>query len=352
MVQNKKNMLRILSVGGFKGVSNTCLHRHWALKYWADYIDEISTNEKPWSLLNKISFHLFQIKISVPLLNDDQVNRKILNLINRKIYDIVWIDKGLTINPSTLKKIKKKQPQCIIISYSPDNMVLRHNQSCNYVKCIPLYDYHITTKSYITKELQNLGAKNIIFTNKSYESTFHYPRKLTTYDIEKLGGDIGFIGAWEKERCESILYLVKRGLNVRIFGGGKWLEYKNKYSNLKIEDSGLFSEDYSKALQAFKISLCFLRKINSDLQTSRSMEIPACGGFMIAERTNEHLSLFREDEEAVFFSSNEELYDKCKYYLLHTEEREAIARAGHIRCQESGYSNLDTIKRILNLIAK
>lgn len=125
---------------------------------------------------------------------------------------------------------------------------------------------------------------------------------------------------------------------------------KNYSPNLKIEDHGLKGIDYSKSLQAFKISLCFLRKINYDLQTSRSVEIPACSGFMMAERTDEHLSMFEENKEAVYFSSKEELLEKCKYYLVHDSERKSIALAGRKRCITSGYSNEGMIRSAFKLI--
>lgn len=51
------------------------------------------------------------------------------------------------------------------------------------------------------------------------------------------------------------------------------------YPTLDIRIGGLYSDNYVKALQSFKISLCFLRKMNFDQQTTRSVEIPACGGF-------------------------------------------------------------------------
>lgn len=345
--------MKVLSIGNMGGLSNTCLHRNWALEKIADSIDVVNTSAKSVSLWYKIANRLFQYGLPVRLPDSSLANHKIKQLVKTSVndpYDVVWIDKGITINPETLNYIKKHMPIARIVSYTADNMALRHNQSQNFVECIPLYDIHFTTKSYIIEDMRKLGAVWVEFTNKHYEQSFHYPRTLTEEELLRLGGDVGFVGAWEKERCDSILYLAKNGIKVKVFGDARWKAYEN-IENIEIKP-GIFSEDYSKALQAFKISLCFLRKMNADMQTSRTMEIPACGGFMMAERTKEHLELFDEGKEAEYFSTDEELLEKCRYYLSHERERKRIAEAGNLRCKISGYSNEEAIKRMIKTLMR
>lgn len=342
--------MRILSVGPMKGKSNTCTHRHWAICKVAEHVDAVSTNEKPVSLWYRIAYHLFLYGIRMRIPENNGENAKIKQMVDANAYDVVWIDKGVTIYPETLNYIKKVQPSCKIVSYSPDNMALRHNQSQQYLECVPLYDLIVTNKSYIIDDMKALGAKDIRFVNNTYEPSFHYPRNISEEDMKSLGGDVGFVGMWEKERCDSILYLADHGIKVRVFGFGKWKDYVNYSPNLQIELHGLFSDNYAKSFKAFKISLCFLRKMNYDQQTTRTVEIPACGGFMMAERTAEHEAMFQDGKEAAFFSSNEELLEKCRYYLEHEEERRSIAKAGYERCITSDYSNQGMVTNVLNSI--
>ncbi len=105
-------------------------------------------------------------------------------------------------------------------------------------------------------------------------------------------------------------------------------------------------------VSATKINLCFLRKANRDKQTTRSIELPACGGFMMAERTTEHRDLFVEGREAAFFGDDRELIALCRYYLVHDDERERIAQAGLARCVSSGYSNDARMRGMLEQVAR
>jgi spore maturation protein CgeB len=135
----------------------------------------------------------------------------------------------------------------------------------------------------------------------------------------------------------SILYLAQNGIKVTVWGNG-WGGWVDRHPNLDVRNEFLFGEDYSRAICASKININFLRKINRDEVTSRSVEIPACGGFMLAERTERHSSFFEEGIEAEFFSSNQELLEKVRIFLQKDLEREKIAMAGYLRCIKSGYS--------------
>ena len=86
---------------------------------------------------------------------------------------------------------------------------------------------------------------------------------------------------------------------------------------------------------------------NRDLHTTRSLEIPAIGSLFLGERTSEHLALYREDEEAVFWSSPEECAQKSLALLKDPARIQRIAQAGHARALANGNFNEQMISRVM-----
>jgi spore maturation protein CgeB len=264
-------------------------------------------------------------------------NKQIEAAVKREKFDAVWIEKGVTIRPKTLRFVKRNAPETKLVFCSEDDMYARHNRTVYFNKGVKYYDIVFTTKIYNLEELKNLGAKKTALFLDAYDEKVHRPMRLSDYEKTEFGADISFIGMFEADRAERILYLAENGLPVTVWGSG-WSGWVGKNKNMIVKNKMLLEDDYARAINATKINLCFLRKINRDQVTSRSVEIPACGGFLLGERTARHLEFFEEGKEMEFFDSNEEMLKKARYYLENPKEREKIAFAGRERCIRSGYS--------------
>lgn len=277
-------------------------------------------------------------------------NKEILNRVKNKKYDIIFIEKGVSINPSTLIKIKHLLPLCKIISYTLDDMMNPNNSSIQYRRSLMFYDFNFTNKKYNVSELQDLGAKNVFYFKNGYCSLVHRPIKLNKEEREYYNADVSFIGTYEKQRKETLIFLANSGINIKVWGWGTKHEFKHQ--NIQFMSKHVYGDEYAKVVCASKINLCFLRKANRDTETTRSVELPACGGFMLAERTPDHLDLFKETEEAEFFGNNSELKEKILFYLKNETLRTKIATKGYQKCLTAGYSYENQLKSILKNIVK
>ena len=93
--------------------------------------------------------------------------------------DVLWVDKGLSIRPETLQAVRTARPSSVSVSFSLDDMLNPVHQSQAYLACIPLYDLHVTTKSYHVEELARLGARRVLFVDNGYDPQGHTPAEWT-----------------------------------------------------------------------------------------------------------------------------------------------------------------------------
>jgi len=269
------------------------------------------------------------------------LNNMIFNIIKKNSFNVIWLDKSLFIDPYIYKYIKDHTNSKIYF-FSPDDFGNSGNVSSSFYDSIKYIDKIFTTKSYNVDELYSKGANEVIFLNN------HYCHFLITHNSKPTNNfisDISFIGTYERDRTNSIEYLIANNLNVSVFGD--WTKYRNNI--IKAQNKLLTSHNYSNYIYKSKINLAFLRKVNRDLQTTRTVEIPAYLGFMLGERTNEHLSLFKEGIEAEFFSNDLELLDKCKFYLSRDLLRNNIALGGYNKIIKMKLSNIDFWHKIFNI---
>lgn len=336
--------LRILYVGEPSG---TCAQRRRAFEALGHQVHFVLAGEPAGGLQRQIYRLGHHLSRPPDLL---ATHAGVEQAVQRQHFDVLWMDKGRTLKPSLLRSVRQRLPDIEMVSYSPDDMTLPYHSSVRYRACLPLLDLIVTTKSYIAGELKDLGARRVLFIGNAYEPDVHRPVVLTHEERERFGCEVGFIGTYEEDRAGHLLQLAEAGVPVTVRGYG-WRRFEGRHPRLQILEGHLGQEDYVKVINATGINLGFLRKGARDQQTTRSVEIPGCRGFLLAERTEEHEGLFREGEEAEFFASFEELLRKCRRYLADPEARERVAAGGFERCQRDGYSNQARLEWVLAELA-
>jgi spore maturation protein CgeB len=202
---------------------------------------------------------------------------------------------------------------------------------------IPEYDCIFDTKRFWDDGLEKkINVRHRTFLPHGYDLQLHRPIPLSEKDHEDYACDVSFIGTYSPRKEPILKRLVQTmpELKVKIWGSS-WLRY-NRSAELRpyIQGEALLGDRYVKAILASRINLAIMGITESfkDETTTRTYEIPACGGFMLHERTAEVQELFVEGKEIECFDSTTELVKKIQHYLAHPEEREAIARAGYARC--------------------
>ncbi len=263
--------------------------------------------------------------------------------------DIVWIDYVLTIRPADLAALRAAWPNAKLVWYSEDDMMRPGNSSVWLERSIPFFDLWVTTKSFnaAPDEMPARGARKVMFVDNSYDRHTHRPVCLDPEMRIAFGAEASFVGTFEPARASSLLRVADAGIAVRIWGNG-WRNKNVTHPLLTIEDRPAYGDDLARVYCASALNLAFLRKLNRDVQTCRTVEIPACGAFMLHERTEEARGLLAEDREAAYFSDDDELVARCRHWLDRPAERNAIAEAGRKKISAGGFSHHGRIAQIFD----
>ena len=283
----------------------------------------------------------------LPMRDINQINTKLKLMASNgtlESFDIIWSDKAINIRPDVLQKIRDACPNSKIIFASGDNVALPEFRNKAFENTIHIFDAVITSKSDTISQLKKLGANDVYYIPKAFDE--RWPMRLRK--PEKCY-DISFVGSFEKERAHSMLELARAGFEVNIWGNG-WKKWKVKHENFHVHGFPVYQDDLIEIIETTKINLCFLRKLAKDKSTNRTFEIPACGGFMLAERTTEQRGFFAESVAAEFFETESELIAKTQYYLENDELRNRVAHVGHQTCLSSGYGYIDRCKQFLEQV--
>lgn len=267
-------------------------------------------------------------------LSRKKLNQELLSLSEKEkpdlLFCVLFTDE---IKKETIKKIS--QSRTTTFNWFCDDNWRYDIFSKFYAPC---FNYVSTTYKEPFKKYNNAiktqwAANNLVY--KPVKSSNEY--------------NITFVGKAHSNRKKIINYLIANGLTVDCYGEGwpngrvsqeKMLEiFSNSKINLSFAES---SFNFNKRFLAKKL---FYRRLDgshhwqkhinfkkpSQQIKARNFEIPACGGFLLAQYVPGLEEYFKLNKEIVAFKDKEDLAKEIKYYLYKNKEREAIARAGYER---------------------
>ncbi len=345
--------MKILYVGPLDK-NNSALYRLWALERLGQQV--VPIDSRPYFDTGSRIARSLRMRLIMGK-EVERLNQDFLRGAKENHVDVVWADKQVFLRPATLKAISAMG--IASVNYTIDNPFgpRRDPGWSTYMKCIPDYDLHVVQRDKNVVDYKAFGARNVVKIQTAYEPTVHFPPPAGWSDSNR-DRDVSFIGTSYDNRAEILTWLWReQGFRVIVNGGAQHWRPKlapDACAAIYSSVGELFDVDYREAIWRSKINLSFLTHSNQDEFAHKSFEIAACGGFLLVERSPGHLARFKEDEEAVFFSTREECAEKIRRYLPDAAARERIAAAGQRRAVASGYSNdrqmttvLDALKKIM-----
>jgi len=274
------------------------------------------------------------------------LNRAMLESARRLRPDLLIVCKGAYVAPDTLKSIKA-ETGATLINYATDDPFNPLVSNSSLVESVSIYDLFATTKRAIIEDLKKAGCKNIVYIQFAYQPSVHFPEApATAQERARFESDVVFLGGCDADRIPFFEALVRAfpDLRLHLYGG-----YWQRHPTLRRYARGMaVGRDYRLALSGSAIALNLVRRANRDGHVMRTFEIPACGAFMLAERTDEHRELFDEGREAAYFSSPDEMVEQVGFYLAHPSLRKQIGDAGYRKVTSGRHTYTD---RLLQMIA-
>jgi hypothetical protein len=334
--------MRLLYVGGLRS-GQTSLYRYRALQRLGQDLIPFDMNDhalRPGKL-NAIAdrFPMGPLIVSV--------NIELLKTVRRQKPEVIWFDRAMRFTPRTIRKIKSEG--IFTISYNQDPAFYRNPQTPHFFyqhhKILKMLDLHCLFRGPDLPRYEALGVQ-FIQTQFSYDSEQQFPPPEGWSDQDRTR-EVSFIGGPFDDRAQFLRQLFTAYKLPVSISGPRWHKMLSPAEQVLYQRGAMLRDhEYRENIWKSKINLSFITQ-NGDDVAHKAFEITACGGFLLALRSPRHLASFVEGKEAEFFSTVEECAQKCRYYLDHPAEREAIARRGCQRAHASGYDNDSQLARIL-----
>ena len=180
------------------------------------------------------------------------------------------------------------------------------------------------------------GITNACYLPCAADQAVHAPLRLSPEEQREFGSAVSFVGAGYRNRRVTLRCLLD--LDFKIWGS-EWEGAEGLWGQVVQRDGArLSAEDSARVFNASAINLnlhssTYVDGVDptGDFVNPRTFELAACGAFQLVDERRYLPELFVPGVEVATFASVAELRERVDYFLVHPEERAAIAAAGRRR---------------------
>lgn len=220
-----------------------------------------------------------------------------------------------------------------------------------FFEALKSYDAVFSPRRANLDDLVAHGCQAVHYLPFAYSPKVHLPERPIACDLAPPapsleGADVLFAGGADADRLPYVRALVAAGLKPQLYGG-----YWDGYPELRTFSCGHADlQQLRRATSATKIVLCLVRRANRDGHAMRTFEVPAMGGCILVEDTEEHREILGPDGNTViYFRSIPEMVERAKWLLVHEAERRRLAAAAHRRITAGRNTYADRLQSMLEL---
>jgi hypothetical protein len=208
------------------------------------------------------------------------------------------------------------------------------------------YDHIFSPRRANLEDLERHGCASVSYLPFGYDPELSFCQEPPTRrEWSQFATDMAFVGGGDRDRVPYVDAAIRAGVDVVLYGG-----YWDRFPETKRYTRGLADVGtVRKATRAAKVSLCLVRRANRDGHVMRSLEIPAMGGCMLLEDTEEHRALFGPSgDAALYFGGIPEMLEQLRWLLSADEERRRLAAAGQRHIREGRHTYDDRLRSMLS----
>lgn len=231
-----------------------------------------------------------------------------------------------------------------VVNFSTDDPWNPAFRAAWFLDSLPHYTRIYTPRRANLDDFRRRGCEQVSYLPFGVDHDVFHPVPLAPEEREAWQTDVTFAGGADAERVPYMAALAAAGLKVRLYG-----DYWERFDATRPLAAGHANPDtLRRSIAGASLSLCLPRHANRDGHCMRSFEVPAVGGCMLAEDTQEHREIFGPDRETVaYFSSRDDLVRVAKELLDRPAERQRLAAAAHHRVSQPGHSYRDRLRVML-----